>query len=163
MGPFERSIPSKQASKDDSHAFRREIWQSGHPTVRWQCLLLGVKRTSRVQSTSSDFCLYTYVPVLGGVTATVALMAYYSRVVSPSSAKISWKLLLLGFLPYLFLTYVVVYFGLYAIYRGVIVSFSVWTILAGTFWVAFGYRGIDQFYLMTEIVKQHSKIHLAVR
>jgi hypothetical protein len=71
-------------------------------------------------------------------------------------------LLLLGFLPYLFLTYVIVYFGLYAIYRGVIVSFSVWTILAGTFWVAFGYRGIDQFYLMTEIVKQHSKIHPAV-
>jgi hypothetical protein len=31
---------------------------------------------------SSDFCLYTYVPVLGGVTATVGLMAYYSRVVT---------------------------------------------------------------------------------
>jgi putative tryptophan/tyrosine transport system substrate-binding protein len=25
MGPFEYSIPSKQASKDDSHAFRREM------------------------------------------------------------------------------------------------------------------------------------------
>jgi hypothetical protein len=85
-------------------------------------------------------------------------MAYYSRVVSPSFAKISWKLLLLGFLSYLFLTYVIVFFGLYAIYRGVIVSFSVWTILAGIFWVAFGSRGIEQFYLMTEIVKQHSKI-----
>ena len=106
---------------------------------------------------SSDFYLYTYVPVLGGVAATVGLMAYYSRVVSPSFAKISWKLLLLGFLSYLFLTYVIMFFGLYAIYRGVIVSFSVWTILAGIFWVAFGSRGIEQFYLMTEIVKQHSR------
>jgi len=114
---------------------------------------------------SSDFYLYTYVPVFGGIAAMVGLMAYYLRVVSPTFAKISWRnlLLLLGFLPYLFLTYVIVFFGLYAIYRGVIVSFSVWTILAGIFWVPIGYRGIYQFYLMTEIVEQHSKTHPPVR
>jgi hypothetical protein len=46
---------------------------------------------------------------------------------------------------------------------GVIVSFSLWAICAGVFWVAIGYRGIDQFYLMTEIVEQHSKTHPPVR
>jgi hypothetical protein len=68
-------------------------------------------------------------------------------------------LLFLGFLPYLFLTYVIVFFGLYAIYRGVIVSFSIWTILAGIFWIVWGYRGINHFYLMTEIVEQHRRTH----
>ena len=103
---------------------------------------------------SSDYALYTYVPVLGGV-------AYYLRVVSPNFAKVSWKnlLLFLGFLPYLFLIYVIGFLGLYTIYKGVMVSFSIWTILAGVFWVAIGYRGIYQFWLMTEIVKQRSKTH----
>lgn len=93
-------------------------------------------------------------PVLGGVAAMVGLMTYYLHVVSPAFTKISWMNLLglLGFLPYLFLTYIIVFFGLYTIYKGVIVSFSVWTILAGIFWVAIGYRSINCFYLMTEIV-----------
>jgi hypothetical protein len=114
---------------------------------------------------SSDFYLYTYVPVFGGVAAIAGLMAYYLRVVSPNFAKISWKnlLLFLGLLPYLFLTYVIVFFGLYAIYRGVIVSFSVWTILAGIFWVGIAYRGIYRFWIMTEIVEQHSKTHPPIR
>jgi hypothetical protein len=81
---------------------------------------------------SSEFYLYTYVPVFGGIAAVVGLMAYYFCVLSPNFAKISWKnlLLLLGFLPYGFLTYVIVFFGLYAIYRGVFASFSIRTIRA---------------------------------
>ena len=111
--------------------------------------------------TSSDFYLYTYTPVLGGVAAMVGLITYHSRAVSPTFTKISWLnlLMLLGFLPYLFLTYVIVYFGLYAIYKGVIASFSVWTILAGIFWVALGYRSIKRLYLMTEIVRLHGEKH----
>jgi hypothetical protein len=114
---------------------------------------------------SSDFYLYTYVPVLGGVAATAGLMTYHLRVASPNFAKISWKnlLVLLGFLPYLFLIYVIGFLGLYTIYKGVMVSFSMWTILAGVFWVAIGYRGINQFYLMTGIVGQHSKTHPPIR
>ncbi len=115
--------------------------------------------------TSSDFYLYTYTPVLGGVAAMVGLIAYYLRVVSPTLTKISWMnlLMLLGFLPYLFLTYVIVFFGLYAIYKGVIVSFSVWTIIAGIFWVTIGYRGINWLYLMTEIVRLHGDTHPPVK
>ena len=112
---------------------------------------------------SPDFYLYTYIPVLVGIAAIVGLMAFYSRILSPSAAKISWKLLLLGFLPYLFLAFVIVFFGVYTIYRGLIVSFSVWPILAGVFWVAFGCRGIEQFYLMNEIVKLQSRIIPRVR
>jgi len=114
---------------------------------------------------SSDFYLYTYVPMFGGGAAIAGLMAYYLRVASPHFAKISWKNLLvfLGLLPYLFLTYIIVFFGLYAIYRGLIVSFSIWTILAGSVWIAIGYRAIERFYLMTEIVEQHSKTHPPVR
>jgi hypothetical protein len=102
--------------------------------------------------------LYTYAPVLGGVAGMVGLLTYYLLVVSPSLSKRSWKnlLLLLGFLPYLFLIYVIVFFGLYAIYRGLLVSFSVLTIFGGLFWIAIGYRGINQFYLMTEISKRHN-------
>ncbi len=107
--------------------------------------------------TSQDHYLYTFVPTLGGVAGMVGLLTYYLLVVSSSLSKRSWKnlLLLLGLLPYLFLTYVIVFFGLYAIYRGVLVSFSIWTILGGLFWIAIVYRGINQFYLMTEIVKRH--------
>ena len=87
----------------------------------------------------------------------VGLLTYYLLVVSSSLSKRSWKnlLLLLGLLPYLFLTYVIVFFGLYAISRGVLVSLSIWTILGGLFWIAIVYRGINQFFLMTEIVKRH--------
>jgi hypothetical protein len=115
--------------------------------------------------TSSDLYPYTYIPVLGGVAAIVGLMTYYLRVVSPTSAKISWMnlLVLLGFLPYFFLTYVIVFFGLYTIYKGVIVSFSIWTILAGIFWVAIGYGGIKCLYLMTEIVRVHDETHRPIK
>ena len=63
--------------------------------------------------TSSDFYLYTYIPVLGGVAAIVGLMMYHCALMSPALTKISWMnlLMLLGFLPYLFLTYVIVFFG----------------------------------------------------
>lgn len=107
--------------------------------------------------TSQDHYLYTYVLVFGGIAALVGLMVYYLRVVSPSFAKISWinLLVLLGLLPYLFLTYVILFLGLYALYRGVLVSFSIWTILGGLLWTAMTYRGVNQFYLMTEIVKRH--------
>ena len=115
--------------------------------------------------TSSDFYLYTYTPIVGGIAAMVGLMRYYLRVVSPTMTKISWinLLMLLGLLPYFFLTYVILFFGLYAIYKGVIVSFSVWTALAGIFWVAIGYRGINRLYLMTEIVRLHGEMHPPVK
>ncbi len=110
-----------------------------------------------VLGVAQDHYLYTYASTVGGMAGLGGLLTYYLLVVSPSLSKRSWKnlLLLLGFLPYLFLIYVIVFFGLYAIYRGVLVSFSIWTILGGLFWIAIGYRGINQFYLMTEIVKRH--------
>lgn len=95
----------------------------------------------------------------------VGLMTYYLRVVSPTFTKISWTnlLVLLGLLPFLFLIYVIVFFGLYTIYKGVIVSFSVWTVVAGIFWVAIGYRGIKFLYSMTEIVRLHGETNPPVR
>jgi hypothetical protein len=62
-------------------------------------------------------------------------------------------------MPYFFSIYIIGFLGFYAIYKGVVVSFSVWSILAGIFWIAIGYRGINQFYLMTEIVRRHGEAH----
>ena len=103
--------------------------------------------------------MYTYVPVFGGIASIAGLVAYYLRVVSPTSTKISWKnlLLLLALPSYLFLIYVIGFLGLYAIYQGAIISFSVWTILNGICWIAIGYRAIGQLYLMTDIVKRSTK------
>jgi hypothetical protein len=40
-----------------------------------------------VWGASSDFYLYTYFPVFGGVAAIAGLMAYYLRVTSPKSPR----------------------------------------------------------------------------
>jgi hypothetical protein len=110
---------------------------------------------------SSEFYMYTYVPVFGGIASIAGLMAYYLRVVSPTSTKISWKTLppVLAFPPCLFLIYVIGFLGLYAIYQGAIVSFSIWTVLNGICWIAIGYRAVSQLYLMTNIVKRSTKPH----
>ena len=113
---------------------------------------------------SSEFYMYTYVPVFGGIASIAGLIAYYLRVVSPTSTKVSWKnlLLLLALPSYLFLIYVIGFLGLYAIYQGAIVSFSVWTILNGICWIAIGYRAIGQLYLMTDIVERSTKTHAPI-
>jgi hypothetical protein len=106
---------------------------------------------------SSNYYLYTYVPVLGGLGATAGLLTYYFRALC--QRNISWKnlLFLLGFLPFFFLIYIIGFLGFYTIYKGVMVSFSIWSILAGCFWVAIGYNGVNQFSLMTEIVRRHDE------
>lgn len=106
---------------------------------------------------SFDHYLYTYTPLFGGVAAIAGLGTYYLIVAMPR--KISWKnlLLLLGLLPYLFSLYVVGFLGAYMIYRGVVEQFSIWSIVAGLFWVVIGHRIVYQFYLMTEIVRRHDE------
>ena len=106
---------------------------------------------------SLDHYLYTYTPLLGGVAASAGLLTYYFIVARPH--KKSWKnlLLLLGFLPYFFSLYVIGFLGLYRIYGGVVGEFSIWSLIVGLFWVVVGYRIINQFYLMTEIVRRHDE------
>ena len=105
---------------------------------------------------TQEHYLYTYAPAVGGVASIVGFLIYYLLIVSPLYSKRSWinLLLLLSFLPYLFLLYVVGYLGLYAIYRGALVSFSIWTIFGGLFWMAIGYSGMNHLYLMSEIAKR---------
>jgi hypothetical protein len=109
--------------------------------------------------TSPEHYLYTYVPLLGGLAACTELFIYYVTVTAEGWGKKSWKnlLALLGLVPYAFFLYIIGFLGLYSIYRGVVDAFSVWSIVAGIFWILIGYRGISQFYLMTEIVRLHDE------
>jgi hypothetical protein len=159
------SASEKIKERADSHCPTRNMAKSSSPGRQYLTLTSDGSISAGMAFFGQPVPATTYVPVLGGIAATAGLLAYYSRVSSPNFQKISWKNLLvfLGFLPYLFLIYVIVFFGLYAIYRGVIVSFSIWTVLAGIFWIAMGYRGISELYLMTEIVKQHGKTHPPIR
>jgi hypothetical protein len=107
---------------------------------------------------SSDHYLYTYIPLLGGIAAIAGLLTYYLVVVTGHGQR-SWKngLVLLGFLPYFFSLYIIGFLGVYSMYRGIVGAFSIWSILAGLFWIVVGYRGLNQYYLMTEIVRRHDE------
>jgi hypothetical protein len=109
--------------------------------------------------TSPEHYLYTYVSLLGGLAACAGLFIYYVMVAAEGWGKKSWKnlLVLLGFVPYFFFLYIIGFLGLYSIYRGIVDGLSIWSILAGIFWILIGYRGISQFYLMTEIVRLHDE------
>jgi hypothetical protein len=114
--------------------------------------------------TSFEQYLYTYVPLLGGLAAFAGLLVYYLVVLTAKGQK-SWKnlLTLLGFLPYFFSLYIIGFLGVYSIYRNVIDGFSIWSVVAGVFWILVGYRGISQFYLMTEIVRRHDEAAKLIR
>jgi hypothetical protein len=107
---------------------------------------------------SWDHFLYTYTPLLGGLVAIAGFFIYLNLV--SKRRTIRWKNLLglLGFLPYFFSLCVMSFLGVYAIYRGVIPTLSIWSIIAGLFWIAVGYRMLNRFYLITEIVRRHADI-----
>jgi hypothetical protein len=107
---------------------------------------------------SSDHYLYTYTPVLGGLAAIVGFFVYLHFVSRPRDIR--WKNLLisLGFLPYFFSLYVMSFLGVYTIYTGVIPTLAIWSIIMGVFWIAVGYRMLNQFYLITEIVRRHDEL-----
>jgi hypothetical protein len=106
---------------------------------------------------SKDYYLYTYAPVLGGVSASVGLLTYFFLV--SVRRQRSWKnlLILLGFLPYLYSLYIMGFLGLYTIYEGVISNFSFWSMIGGVFWVFLGFHLFYRFYLMTQIVRRHDE------
>jgi hypothetical protein len=109
---------------------------------------------------SSKHYLFTYVLVLGGAAAVTGVTKYYSIICSNLAHRtVSWKnlLALLGLIAYLFQLYIIGFLGLFAIYRGVVIAFSFWSIVGGIFWLAIGYYSLNQFYLMTEIVRRYDE------
>jgi hypothetical protein len=106
---------------------------------------------------SQDHYLYTYAPVLGGVSASVGLFTYFFLISAERKSSRKNFLLLLGCLPYLYSLYIMGVLGLYTIYEGVIGKFSSWSMIGGILWVFVGFHLIYRFYLMTEIVRQHDE------
>jgi hypothetical protein len=106
---------------------------------------------------SQDYYLYTYAPVLGGVSASVGLFTYFFLVSEERKKSRKNLLVLLGFLPYFYSLYIMGVLGLYTIYEGIIGKFSFWSMIGGLFWVFLGFHLIYRFYLMTEIVRQHDE------
>jgi hypothetical protein len=106
---------------------------------------------------SQDYYLYTYAPVLDGVSASVGLFTYFFLVSVERKKRRKNLLVLLGFLPYFYSLYIMGVLGLYTIYEGIIGKFSFWSMIGGLFWVFLGFHLIYRFYLMTEIVRQHDE------
>jgi hypothetical protein len=106
---------------------------------------------------SQDHYLYTYAPVLGGVSASVGLFTYFFLVSAERKSNRKNLLVLFGFLPYFYALYIMGVLGLYTIYEGVTGKFSFWSMIGGVFWVFLGFHLIYRFYLMTEIVRQHDE------
>jgi hypothetical protein len=97
--------------------------------------------------------LYTYVPLFGGMAATVGFNIWHFRVFKPR--KVSWwnLFILLGMIPYVYFVYAIAFIGLYMTYQG-IVGWSIWLLIGGVVWTSVLYRGIYVFYMMTEMVKE---------
>jgi hypothetical protein len=141
--------PELQGTKGDILAARIEV-----PIL--VVMIYGVVEFVRL-GWSSDYYLYTYAAVLGGVAASAGLFTYVFLV--SAERKRSWRNLrvLLACLPYLYALYIMGVLGLYTIYEGVIGEFSFWSMLGGIFWVFVGFHLIYRFYLMTEIVRLHDE------
>jgi hypothetical protein len=67
---------------------------------------------------------------------------------------------LLGFSPFFFSLYVMGFLGAYTIYTGIVPTLAIWSIIVGLFWIVMGYRMLNQFYLITEIVRRHGELAL---
>jgi hypothetical protein len=106
---------------------------------------------------SQDHYLYTYAPVLGGVSASAGLFTYFFLVSAERKSNRKNLLVLFGLLPYFYALYIMGVLGLYTIYEGVTGKFSFWSMIGGVFWVFLGFHLIYRFYLMTEIVMQHDE------
>ena len=106
---------------------------------------------------SQDHYLYTYAPVLGGISASAGLFTYFFVVSAERKNRQRNLLVLLGCLPYLYALYIMGVLGLYTIFEGVIGKFSLSSMIGGVFWVFLGFHLIYRFYLMTEIVRQHDE------
>ena len=141
--------PELQGTKGDIIAARIEV-----PIL--VTMIYGIVEFVRL-GWSSDYLLFTYLPVLGGVAASAGLFTYFFVV--SAERKRSWKTLrvLLASLPYLYALYIMAVLGLYTIYEGVIGSFSLWSMIGGIFWIFVGFHLIYRFYLMTEIVRKHDE------
>jgi len=106
---------------------------------------------------SQDHYLYTYAPVLGGISASAGLFTYFFVVSAERKNRQRNLLVLLGCLPYCYALYIMAVLGLYTIFEGVIGKFSLSSMIGGVFWVFLGFHLIYRFYLMTEIVRQHDE------
>jgi Ca2+/Na+ antiporter len=106
---------------------------------------------------SQDHYLYTYGPVLGGVSASIGLFTYFFFISAERKRSRKSLMVLFGCLPYFYSLYIMGVLGLYTIFEGVIGTFSIWSMIVGIFWVFVGFHLIYRFYLMTEIVRQHDE------
>ena len=106
---------------------------------------------------SQDHYLYTYAPVLGGISASVGLFTYFFFVSIKRKGSRKTLLVLLGCLPYLYALYIIGVLGLYTIFEGVIGRLSFLSMIGGIFWVFLGFHLFYRFYLMTKIVRQHDE------
>ena len=106
---------------------------------------------------SQEHYLFTYAPVLGGISASVGLFTYFFVVSIKRKGSRKTLLVLLGCLPYLYALYIIGVLGLYTIFEGVIGKFSFLSMIGGIFWVFLGFHLIYRFYLMTEIVRRHDE------
>ena len=106
---------------------------------------------------SQDHYLYTYAPVLGGISASVGLFTYFFVVSIKRKGSRKTLLVLLGCLPYLYALYIIGVLGLYTIFEGVIGRLSFLSMISGIFWVFLGFHLFYRFYLMTKIVRQHDE------
>jgi hypothetical protein len=91
-----------------------------------------------------------------GVAATTGLFLYLNTALA-SKLVVSWRAsfcVLAGFLVYFFGLYVFAYLGIFSIYHAVTGATSLWNILFGSIWMALSYRMLNQFYLITEMVKR---------
>src|SRR6266446_2492729 len=84
---------------------------------------------------SQDYYLYTYAPVLGGVSASVGLFTYFFLVSVERKKSRKNLLALLGFLPYFYSLYIMGVLRLYTLYEATIRNSSCWTTIAAIFWV----------------------------
>ena len=139
--------PELKGAKGDVVAARIEV-----PILA--AMIYGIVQSARL-GWSQDHYLFTYAPVLGGVAASVGLFTYYFLVSVERKRSRKNLLVLLGFLPYFYSLYIMGILGLYTIYKGVTGAFSMWSMIAGVFWLFVGFHLIYRFYLMTEIVRKH--------
>jgi hypothetical protein len=104
---------------------------------------------------SQDHYLYTYAPVLGGVSASIGLFTYFFVVTGKRRSRRKNLLVLLSLLPYGFALYIIGVLGLYTIGLGIIGKSPFWSMIGAVFWVFVGFHLIYRFHLITRIVRQH--------
>ena len=141
--------PELKGTKGDIMAARIEV-----PILA--AMIYGIVEFIRL-GWSQEYCLYTYVAVLGGVSASAGLFTYFFLLSAGRNRNRKNLQTMLGILPYFYSLYVAGVLGLYTIFEGVIGEFSFLSMIGGIFWVFAGFHLFYRFYLVTEIVRLHDE------